>query len=199
MRIEFWLHMLSAPFTVYRNIHAWKKPGVSQCWRSRKSRRKRWRIALLLGSADSAAAAFSQALLMVSFSSLLMCWIAHMYSRLQVRKELPVNCFYGWALFCTVLASCTGPYAQNGQIFGAHQIFGIRQKFTDFSQTLAVHFSAHRRPIKKCGKHTNDPHHCPRSVFILTASKLEANMEIQRYCLCIIYTWGREGVERGER
>ncbi len=32
-----------------------------------------WRIALLLGSAESAAADFSQAPLMVSFSSLLMC------------------------------------------------------------------------------------------------------------------------------
>jgi hypothetical protein len=40
-------------------------------------------------------------------------------------------------------------HAQNGQIFGACQIFGISLKFTDFSQTLAVYISAHRRPIKK--------------------------------------------------
>ncbi len=46
-----------------------EKLGARQCWRSRKSRR----IALLLGSAESAAADFSQASLMVSFSSLLMC------------------------------------------------------------------------------------------------------------------------------
>jgi hypothetical protein len=89
-------------------------------------------------------------------------------------------------------------YAQNGQFFGACQIFGIRLKFTDFSQTLAVRFSAHRRPIKKCGKHTNHHQYCPMSVFILTASKLEANMEIHRYGLCIIYTWGGGGGEGGK-
>jgi hypothetical protein len=36
------------------------------------------------------------------------------------------------------------------------------------------------------------------SVFILTASKLEANMEIHHYGLCIIYTWGGGGGEGGK-
>ncbi len=79
-----------------------KKKGIRQCRRSRKSRRRRWRINLLLGSAESAVADFSQAPLMVLFSSLLMCWI-------QVRRDLPVPCFYGRNLSCTVPAYCTGP------------------------------------------------------------------------------------------
>ena len=38
--------------------------------------------------------------------------------------------------------------------------------------------------LSKSGKHINDQHHCPIPVFMLTASKLEAYLEIQRYGLC---------------
>jgi hypothetical protein len=47
-------------------------------------------MSLLLGSAESAAADFSQAPLMVLYSSLLICSCSR-----QVRKDLPVPCFYG--------------------------------------------------------------------------------------------------------
>jgi hypothetical protein len=38
-------------------------------------------------------------------------------------------------------------HAENGQNLG------VRLKFTDFCQTIAVSISAHRRPIKKLKKH----------------------------------------------
>ncbi len=94
-----------------KNLGAWKTLGIHQCWRSRKSRRRRRRIAFLLGSAESAATDFSQAQLMVS----LPCWCVESRTcRLQVRKELPVPCFYGRTLSRTVPVC----YTQNGQIFG---------------------------------------------------------------------------------
>jgi len=44
-------------------------------------------------------------------------------------------------------------HASNGQNLGINQNLGVRLKFTDFSQTIAVSISAHRRPFKKLKKH----------------------------------------------
>jgi hypothetical protein len=69
--------------------------------------------------------------------------------------------------------------------------------FTDFSQTIAVYMLI--GSLSKSGKRINAHHHCPISVFILTASKLEDNLEIPRYGLCASCTrgGGGEGVEKG--
>ncbi len=53
---------------------------------------------LLLGSAESAAADFFQAPLMVSFSSLLMCWIAYGWT---LSRTVPA-CLYRPAMLKTV-------------------------------------------------------------------------------------------------
>ncbi len=86
-------------------------------------------------------------------------------------------------------------HTQNGQIFGACQIFGIRQNSLILVKLLQSIFLL-TGALSKSSEHTNDHHHCPISVFILMTSKLEANMEIPSYDLCIIYTWG-EGCRVG--
>ncbi len=57
-------------------------------------------------------------------------------------------CFYGWTLSRTVTAYCTGPPCRKRHKFWPRRNIGVRLKFTDFHQTIAVCISAHRRPIK---------------------------------------------------
>ncbi len=66
----------------------------------------------------------------------------------QVWRCLWPPCFYGWTLSCTVTAYCTGPPCRKRHKFWPRRNIGVRLKFTDFRQTIAVYISAHRRPIK---------------------------------------------------
>ncbi len=54
--------------------------------------------------------------------------------------------------------------------------------------------ASYRKVVKTQSNH----HHCPISVFTLTASKLEAVLEIHRYGLSALYIWGG-GEEGGGR
>jgi hypothetical protein len=61
-------------------------------------------------------------------------------------------------------------------------------------QSLSLLTSA----LSKSGEHTNDHHHCPMSVFILTTSRLEANTpRTSVWPLYFIHVGGGEGAERG--
>ena len=87
-----------------------------------KSRRRHWRIALLLGSAESAAADFSQALLMVSYFALM-------------KVLLPVHVDVKWGLASLWPAFMGGlsPVLYQLIVLARHtqngQIFGVRLKF----------------------------------------------------------------------
>ncbi len=67
----------------------------------------------------------------------------------QVRHCLQLPRFHGR----TVPAYCTGLPCWKCQKTWRRQNIAGCLKFTDFRQTIAVHISAHRRPIKKWWKH----------------------------------------------
>jgi hypothetical protein len=70
-------------------------------------------------------------------------------------------------------------HAENGQNLGGYQNIGVRLKFTDFCQTIAVSISAHRHPIKKLKKHKYSLSLSNISFYTMT-SKSEAVLEIHR-------------------
>ena len=65
----------------------------------------------------------------------------------QVWRCLWPPCFYGQTLSRTVPSYCTGPPCWKHNKFWQRQNIGVRLKFTDFRQTIAVYLSAHSRPI----------------------------------------------------
>jgi len=130
---------------------------LTKCWRrqnivvekisvSTKSWRRRRMIPLLFGLAESTATDFSQTSLKISYVSLMVLIPLHAVAKCGVASGHPA--FLGGlspVLYRLIVPAC---HAENSKIL-AQQNIGVRLKFTDFRQTIAVYISAHRRPIKK--------------------------------------------------
>ncbi len=105
-------------------------------------------------------------------------------------------CFYGWTLSRTVQAVCTvPPHSKWSNLWRSPNLWRppeISLISVKPQQSISLLTGA----LSKSGEHTNDHHHCPMSVFLLTTSKLQANREILRCNLCSIYMRGGGG-ERG--
>jgi hypothetical protein len=129
--------------------------------RRQKSRVDKNLALTMFGTAESTAADFSQTSLKISFISqivLITC------SR-QVWHCLWPPCFYGRTISRTVLAYCTGPLCWKRHKFWRRENIGVRLKFTDFCQTIAVYvYICSQVSYQKVVKTKSDHHHCPISV-----------------------------------
>jgi hypothetical protein len=100
---------------------------LTKCWRKRR------RIPLLFGSAESTAADFSQTSLKIFYVSLMVLISLHAVAKCGVALWPP--CFYGQTLSRTVPACFLLCHAENVTNFGADKILAaaeISSFFTEF-------------------------------------------------------------------
>ncbi len=116
---------------VFKNVGAQEKLVARQCWHSRKSRRTRWRIALLLRLGG-----ICNCWLLSGPADGLVLLLADVLNRVHVdsKWEMVPQCPAFMGGLSPVLYRLFVParHAQNVQIFGAGQIFGVRLKFHCF-------------------------------------------------------------------
>jgi hypothetical protein len=129
-------------------IRASTKPWPRKILPSTKSWRRRRRITLLFGSAESTAADFSQAQLKISYVSLMVLLSLHAVVKCGIASSRLA--FMGG--LSPVQAYCTSPPCWKRHKFWRQQNIGVHLKFTDFCQTTAVYISARGHPIKKWWK-----------------------------------------------
>jgi hypothetical protein len=92
-----------------------------------------------------------------------------------------VPCFYVRTLSRTVPATCTDqPHSKMVKSLAQAKKYWRLPEFSLISVRPQQSLSLLIGVLSKSGEHTNDHHHCPMSVFILTTSGLEANLENQR-------------------
>ncbi len=150
---------LGASQNLWRMPKPWrtkKNTGAHPCWCSRKSRRTRWRIALLFRLVR-----ICTCWLLSGPTDGLVLLLADVLNRVHVDSKWGMvpqcSAFMGGLSRVLYRLFVLAPYIQNGQSLANAKSLASAWNFIDFSQNIAVSVSAYRRPIKKWWVHKLSP------------------------------------------